>query len=651
LTANSADDGGGTFNATLTNCIIWYNLAPNAPNCSTSTLNYCCTTPLSDGAGNISRAPLLADASHLFSDSPCIGQGSPGVMGVDIDGDPWANPPSIGCDEYRAGTVTGDLSVTIIAACTQCVANFEADFTALIVGHASASRWSFGDGVTVSNEFYVSHHWSTPGPYQVVLTTFNESCPSGVCATTMMQVVTESVHYVALSNPTPVAPYASWATAATNIQDAANIGGGLVLVSNGVYDSGGVAVYGAMTNRVAINKGSTVRSVNGPEKTVIMGKGPCGDGAVRCVYLGANAVLEGFTLTRGHTRTSGDSIREQNGGGVWCENGGVVSNCTLSGNSASYGGGGSYNGTLYNCILSSNSAWGGGGAFRGILNNCIVSGGNSTSNYGGGVNSCTLNNCTLASNSGGGAWYGALNNCIIWYNSFNYGHCALSYCCSTPIAQGTGNISNEPAFVDYVNGDYHLSSSSMCISAGNNTYVTGSEDIDGGPRVQASIVDMGAYESPYGVIDSLATWRGTISPAGRVAVMASSNQSFTMTADSGYPPIRDVIVDGVSIGPTNSYTFLNLTSNHVIEAIFWVYPSTNWFGFVDFNRGKSNEVVLRLNGPDGGRYALQKSSSVLPPVWSNVPPYTNVSGSGSIMITNDLGSDQKMYFRLKAVEN
>ena len=141
--------------------------------------------------------------------------------------------------------------------------------------------------------------------YAVVLRAYNESYPLGIAATVTVAVSAQTIHYVNIGNATPAAPYTSWATAATNIQDAVDAvtqAGALVLVSNGVYATGGRVVYGAMTNRVAITKPVMVRSVNGPAVTVIQGAGTDGDIAVRCVYVGANAVLSGFTLTNGATR-------------------------------------------------------------------------------------------------------------------------------------------------------------------------------------------------------------------------------------------------------------------------------------------------------------------------------------------------------------
>ncbi len=55
----------------------------------------------------------------------------------------------------------------------------------------------------------------------------------------------------------------------------------------------------------------------------------------------------------------------------------------------------------------------------------------------------------------------------------------------------------------------------------------------------------------------------TISPSGSVVVNYGSNQTFTMTAGSGFQ-ISDVLVDSVSVGIVSSYTFTNVTANHTI---------------------------------------------------------------------------------------
>src|SRR5689334_22064802 len=83
------------------------------------------------------------------------------------------------------------------------------------------------------------------------------------------------VRYVDLGSPNPTPPYTNWLTAATNIQaavDSAQIGD-LVLVTNGVYQSGGrkISTFGTTSNRVAVMKPITVQSVNGPGSTFIQG--------------------------------------------------------------------------------------------------------------------------------------------------------------------------------------------------------------------------------------------------------------------------------------------------------------------------------------------------------------------------------------------
>ena len=334
-------------------------------------------------------------------------------------------------------------------------------------------------------------------------------------------------------------------------------------------------MYGTMTNRVAIAKPVMVRSANGPLVTVIAGRAVAsttnGDGAIRCVYVGANVVLSGFTLTNGHTRIAGES-----GGGAWCEVSGVVSNCTFRGNSADLYGGGAAGGTLNNCTFTGNSATNGGGAYSCTLNNCTLSGnsadygggafscalnkcalgGNSAYRYGGGAANGTLNNCTLSANwadYGGGAANGTLNNCtlsanwadygggaangllnnrIVYYNSAlnspNYWNSTLKYSCSTPLPDGLGNSTTPPLFVN-TNGwsDLRLQASSPCINAGNNIYVLGETDLDGNPRIVQDTVDMGAYEAQEPLI--------LAQPASQI-VMVGRSATFTVTA-AGAPPL------------------------------------------------------------------------------------------------------------------
>ena len=283
--------------------------------------------------------------------------------------------------------------------------------------------------------------------------------------------------------------------------------GALVLVTNGIYGAGG-----RDGNRVVVDRPVILRSVNGPELTLITGSG-----TTRCVYLTNAASLSGFTLTNGVA---------DYGAGVRCESDSeVVSNCSLAGNSASAGGG-AYKGTLNNCTLTGNSAYGsGGGAYRGTLNNCTLTGnsagdgggasegtlnnctltsnsagdsgggascstlnnctltGNSAHFYGGGVSWGTLNNCTLTGNSassGGGASGGTLNNCIVFFNrapnGANYRESAFTYSCTTPLPPGVGNIDADPQLASIT----HLSPISPCIGAGSPAYATG-VDIDGEP--------------------------------------------------------------------------------------------------------------------------------------------------------------------------
>ncbi|MBI2441381.1 MAG: hypothetical protein HYV35_08430, partial [Lentisphaerae bacterium] len=148
----------------------------------------------------------------------------------------------------------------------------------------------------------------------------------------------------------------SWALAKQTIQATINraTSGDTVLVADGTYAP------------ITIRQGVTVHSVNGAQVTIIDG-----GGVARCVYMSANAALDGFTVTNGYS---------YNGGGVYVYRG-TVQNCMISGNSAySYY---SYSNSSY--YYSYYYGYGGGVyADGGTLTNCTISG-NTAGSYGGGL--------------------------------------------------------------------------------------------------------------------------------------------------------------------------------------------------------------------------------------------------------------------------
>ncbi len=321
-----------------------------------------------------------------------------------------------------------------------------------------------------------------------------------------------AVHYVDVNGTNPVSPFTSWATAATNIQDAV-VYGGTILVTNGIYQYGSYSASG--NNRVYVPNNVTVQSVNGPTVTTIMGDQVPGtmngSSAVRCVYLNSGSALSGFTLTNGATQTSGTPF----GGGVYCPSttNCLVTNCVIIGNAAYNVGGGTYYGTFVNCVLSGNtvtpssSSANGGGAAHGVLINCLLT--RNVAGYeGGAAEGCTLINCTVVSNISSA--YSSVtanrsvtgrpfNNSIIYYNFNTYtnadigGPNAFSNCCvSFPTSGLTGvnNFTNPPLFANLAGGDFHLNAASPCINAGNNSFIANSTDLDGNPRIVGGTVDL-----------------------------------------------------------------------------------------------------------------------------------------------------------------
>lgn len=439
--------------------------------------------------------------------------------------------------------------------------------------------------------------------------------------------------YVDVNSPNPTPPYAGLTTAAVGIQDAvdAAANGDLILVNDGYYQEGfratktGISPVNAtvQTNRVVIGKSLTVQSLNGPTAAYISGSG-----LYRCVYLTNGAtILSGFTLTGGaagyvetitlppgHTTTktiAGD------GGGVsayLCS--GVVTNCVLTGNTATSLGGGASGVTLLNCTLSGNYANTGGGAAGSTLIDCFVTGNNTPSTFvtepalppedaGGGLYGGSAINCVIANNSaslGGGVWgavnlvnctivnnsasfYGGIcpntinsqfvcyaSNCLVYFNNAgeypNASGYAMNYCCTFPLpASGAGNLTNDPVFVDFWGGDYHLQATSPCINAGPNGAITNSTDLDGNPRIFGGTVDIGAYEyqetaAPALLITSIIPLTGLNQVIITWQSVNNQNYSIQRSCDlTAQPPFASIQVSVPGQAGTTSFTDTTATNN------------------------------------------------------------------------------------------
>src|SRR5262245_59543115 len=105
-----------------------------------------------------------------------------------------------------------------------------------------------------------------------------------------------------------IPPFIDWTSAATNIEDAivSASAGDVIVVTNGVYSSGGKVMAGTLTNRVVIDKPITVQSINGAFVTTILGRTARDPGPVRGAWLTNGATLSGFSILYGRTLTSGD---------------------------------------------------------------------------------------------------------------------------------------------------------------------------------------------------------------------------------------------------------------------------------------------------------------------------------------------------------
>lgn len=227
-------------------------------------------------------------------------------------------------------------------------------------------------------------------------------------------------------------------------------------------------------------------------------------------------------------------------GGIYMRSGKVMNSIIIHNKSTEsiiYAAGGiTFAGTVENCIIKNNKGFIGGVCIHGgnssLINSlvCHNSCNNNSKHSVGGVfvyspftENQTIINCTITQNkskyyyqTGGVSSHVtpfSIRNSIIYYNEKpkrvekgvydNYSESSESNVyfynsCTTPNPlMETGNITNEPGFVDRYTDIYQLRADSPSINAGNNDYVTSVTDLNNMPRIVDKTVDLGAYEFQY----------------------------------------------------------------------------------------------------------------------------------------------------------
>jgi len=212
-----------------------------------------------------------------------------------------------------------------------------------------------------------------------------------------------------------------------------------------------------------------------------------------------------------HCTFEGNSAGDHGGAMTnWNDSTSRVVNCVFADNQAGYGGGGVQNiessPTIINCTFVNNeAAYKGGGIYNWntsspVIKNCTFFG------------NSTVSGSTIACDSQDQLYPSAVQvtNSILWDGSseiWNNDGSVITVTYSDIFGgyPGTGNIQQNPNFVNSAGGDFHLRLGSPCIDAGDNSAITWPDpnDFEGDPRIidcyndGTLIVDMGVDEANY----------------------------------------------------------------------------------------------------------------------------------------------------------
>ena len=493
-------------------------------------------------------AALLKDSAnqdyHPAPGSPSVDSGLTlaNPPGCDLDGNDRVQGRGIdmGCYEYEAGA----LAVSFDSDVHEGIYPIEVTYTAVVDGAGDGAEltyeWDFdGDGTVdqVTSTPVVKRQYTHGGMISVTLkVTDGASGQSASSEKPDILKLAPAVIYVDAASANPVAPYASWAEAATQPADAVAVavGGCEIVVRAGTY---------VLPGRLLVDKAVYLHGEFAKAEDVTFKAG----------YFTAMEVNHPQALVNGVTLAdaSGNALP---GGIYFGSTGGTVSNCVIrncstynwsgSGGAASFGGPGLLtHSVVTNCTAT--TYCGGGTKYilnvtYGRLENCLVidchsSGGIDKNGNNDdcaallsvGASAVARNNTfvrnaihsrglmnvdaggSLVNNAFAGNVYAETSADTVDGSSavgFAFGtaasvaglpafaNCAMDL--AEPINESCVVGTVATFFKDYANGDYTPNQTGPLYNAGVTPENAPSVDLAGNPRVQGKSIDIGCFESP-----------------------------------------------------------------------------------------------------------------------------------------------------------
>ena len=518
-----------------TNCVYGSGIFTNsagkvtAGNClsgvSVAQLNYFSTGDRDYRMGAGSPAVGFGDAALLASYADKVPEGY--SVYVDYYGDaiPTEGPINAGCSQYvlPRSIIVGEGGGISVEGAPEGT-NFVLEASVATVTATDADRRPFL-GFEVNGVLQ---------PYTGDSVVVEVSAASG--ALTSVKAIYTNTWYVDCANGDDAKRGVSLAEAKATIRAATTnaLSGDVIYVAPGVYgeaEGAQVASNAKIGNRVLLPAGVTLESLEGAERTFIVGAADpeadhslygAGSNAVRCVHAtGSGTHIRGFTITGGRTFATGDAVNSYGAAVYSSSQNAYVEDCIVSNNFGNYG-------TLNLCRVIRCRVIGNRSVMAKDADNVTASAGNTCYWYG----------CIIADNYGKAAVYlpKRVESCtikqassgstqILWgvknkdtvpiYNSvllsgstyclYSATNCMFRTDASTIVTAYAADcyhsvLTNAANMT--VNADFRpVFGSYAGIDAGDTKYcsstILGDKDLYGNPRVMNGQIDIGAVEHDW----------------------------------------------------------------------------------------------------------------------------------------------------------